>query len=808
VKDLRFAVRTMGRHPRFFALVVVTLALGIGANLATFRVASAVLLAPLPYDEPDRLVSIWEANLAESKERERVAPPNFANYRALEGVFEDAAAWWHFDVNLTDEAGESLRVATVECTANLFSVLGVAPRLGPGFEVEGKLHDAKLAAVISDRLWRERYKSDPGIVGKAITLNGNLYTVAGVMKTGFRFPGDVDVWQRQNWDFSVRTRYAHFMEAVGRLRTGVGLEQAQADLTALSDRLAQEHEASNGDWRALVVPLHLEIVGEYGPALSVLMGAVGLLLLLATANVANLLLARGSEREREMGIRAAVGASPSRLLWQLLTEQFMLCTCAALVGGALAVAMVRYLVVAKPLAIPRLAEMGLDGRMLGFVLVLIVVTVLLFGALPAVQLARMDLRSVLKEGMMATSDGRRGGRTRSLLVIIEVALAMTLLVGAGLLIRSVLRLLEKDPGFGEERVVTVSLELPATVYPDWTRVSQFYSQVLASLEAHQAISVAGATSFLPFDPAWIVGYSVPETPPRVTGETLRAQYTTTSPGYFQTLGVPLLAGRMFDTRDRAESASVVLVNEELASRTWSRPADAVGETIRSGTQGFGPLGRAFAESREYEIIGVVGDLKNNGLENSVDPTVYFVHTQFPYRTMSLVMRGNGAVEPLVAVVRDEVKRLDAGLPLAKVQTLDELLAGRTARSRFVMALMTGFALLAVVLAATGIYGVLSYQVLRRRYEVAVRLSLGAVPRDVRSQVLLRGMLLVIAGLVLGTVLTTLLGQLMASLVSGISVSDGATMAAAAGLILAVALGACYLPARRASRMNPMDVLRT
>jgi len=803
--DLRLAIRTILKRPGFFVLAVTILALGSGANLAIFSIANAVMLAPLPYHEPANLVSIWEANLAEGKDHERVAPPNFADYHAVDGVFEDVSAWWHFDVNLTDNNAASLRVAAVECTSNFFSLLGVAPQIGAGFAVEGRLYDPVLEAVISDRLWRQRYRADPDIVGKSISLNGSTYTVAGVMKVGFRFPGEVDIWQRQSWDPSVRTRFAHFLEAIGRLHDGVELQQAQTELTALSKRLGEDYPASNNQWQARLVPLHQEVVGKFGPALSTLMVAVGLLLLLATANVANLLLARGLDRRRELATRAAVGATPWRLLRYLMIEQLLICLCATAVGGGLAAGLVRLLLATKPVEIPRLSEVSFNTPLLIFGLGLVGVTLLLLGALPAVQVLRTNLQSILKQ---TTHSGRTSRRNHSVLVIAEVAIAMTLLVGAGLLIRDFQRLLAVPTGFEAEEVVTMSLELPAALYPDWTQVSQFYSELLRKLDLRPEISRLGVTSFLPFDPAWIVGYSVPDRPPRVAGESLRAQYVTTGPGYFQTLGVPLLVGRMFDSRDTADSLPVVLVNEELASRIGAHPADAVGTTLKAGTRGFGPLGRSISESGLYEIVGVVADLKNNGLEGDADPALYFVYRQFPYRTLSIVVSSQAEIGNIVALVRNEVSQLDPALPIARVRTLEQLVGARTARSRFVMSLMTGFALLALVLVATGVYGVLSYQVQQQRHEIAMRLSLGALPDDVQNRVLWQSMALVGAGLVLGSLLTIVLGQWLSTLVFGASIKDGTTMAVAAAVITFAALAACYPPARRAARTNPMEVLRT
>lgn len=806
LQDLRFAGRLLYRSPGFSLLVVLTLALGIGANLAIFSVVDAVVLTPLPYAAPDRLVSLWEVNTSEDLDHERLSPVNFLDYRQLEGTFEDAAAWWHPEVNLTDDAGEPIRVTTVETSANLFSVLGVQPRLGSGFEATGALHDENLAAVISERLWKQRYGGDPKILGKSLHLNGELYTIVGVMPAGFHFPGETDVWQRLSWDISHHSRFAHFMESVGRLRPGIPLEQAQADLTAVSERLGKENPPSNKDWRARLVPLHTEIVGAYGPALAVLMGAVGLLLLLACANVANLLLARASAREREVAIRAALGAARGRLVRQLFTESLVLGACGAVLGLGLAWTLVRVLVTAQPIDVPRLAEVAFDGRVIGFGLLIALGTVLLFGAIPALQLSRADLQSTLKEGGRGASAGPAARRTRGLLVVVEVALAMMLLVGAGLLIRSVVQLLQEKPGFASEQVLTMNLELPESLYGDWTRVSQFYSELLERLDGHPAITAAGATGFLPLEPGWRIGYTVPDRPPVVAEEDLRAQYVTVSAGYFETLRIPLLAGRTFDRRDTVDSPAAVVINREMARRIWPE-GEAVGRLITSGTRGIGPLGRSLKEGSSYQVIGVVGDVKNNTLENDVEPALFFVQTQFPYRNMNLVVRGQGAPEHLAGLVRAELKRLDPGLPLAKVRTLDQVLAASTARPRFVMALLTGFALLALLLAGVGIYGVLSYDVSQRQSEIGVRLTLGASPGNVQRLVLGEGMVLASFGLVVGALSAFALGRVMASLLFGVTASDQVTFAASVVVVLAISLIACYLPARRASEVDPIEALR-
>ncbi len=806
LQDLRLAGRLLVRSPGFSLLIIAALALGIGVTLGVWNVVESVVVAPLPYREPDRLVAIWEANLPEGVEKERVAPLNFADYRALPGAFEDAAAWWQPDVNLADSAGEPVRVAAVEATANLFSVLGVRPRLGAGFETQGALYDGNLAAVISDRFWRERYGSDPKIVGKAVQLNGELYTVAGVMPAGFHFPRDTDVWQRLRWPFTDRTRYAHFMEAIGRLRPGVSLDQARGKLAALSERLGEEHPGSNKDWSARLVPLQVEITGESGPVLKVLLVAVSLLHLLGCVNVAGLLLARGVAREKEMALRAALGASRSRLVRQLLTESLLLGLVGTAAGLGIAWAGVRLLVAVPPYDLPRLAEVGFDARMVGYGLGFGLLTVLLCGTLPALGLAGAGWEGLLPaRGGKGIGAGPALRRLRAAMVVGEVALAMMLVVGAGLSLRSVHRMLEDDPGFEPEGVLTAHMVLPLAVYGDWHRVSQLYSGLLERLEEHPAVTAAGATGFLPLEPGWRLGYSLPDRSPEASGEELRAQYVTVSAGYFETLGVPVLAGRTFDRRDLSTSPAVVVVSRELARRSWPQ-GEAVGKRITSGTRSFGPLGSAFQEGRDYEVIGVVGDVKNVGLGSEAEPALYFVQTQFPYRNMNLAVRG-AAPELLAAILRDEVKRLDAGVPVARIRPLGDVLAKATGRHRIVRLLLSIFGGLALLLAAVGVYGLLAYEVSRRRGEIGVRLALGATPASLRRLVVGEGLLLAGLGLAIGGFLALALGRLLASVLEGVVPHDAGAFLGAGAVILTASLAACWLPALRASRVAPAGALQ-
>src|SRR3954469_22284768 len=471
LQDIRFGWRLLRRTPGFTISAVLALALGIGATTAIFSVLDRVVLRPLPYPQPDRLTMVWEANDAKGLSHERISPVNFVDYRGLSQVFDDAAAWWYPQLTLTETGHEPLRINAIETTPNIFSVLGVRPAMGAGFPAEPS-YSPEGVAVISHRLWRERFGSDPAIVGKSIALNGPLFTVVGVMPPGFQYPNDTDVWHRVTWDVAQHSRGAHFMESIARLKSGVSVEAANNELRALTKRLGKENPSTNGEYTARAVPLATEIVGFFRPALFALFGAAAFLLLITCTNVASLLLARATVREREVAVRAAIGASRGRLMAQFLTESVMLAALGTAFGVAVAVAAVRALVAASPVEVPRLGEVGIDLRILGFAIVVSAITALAFGVVPAILMARGDMQRPLKEsGRGGDSAGSRR-RARSLLVAAEVGLAVMLLVGASLLGRSFQRLVQQDPGFHADHVVTVNLDLPNS-YNNFRKIADF-----------------------------------------------------------------------------------------------------------------------------------------------------------------------------------------------------------------------------------------------------------------------------------------------------------------------------------------------
>ncbi len=807
LQDLRHGLRNLASRPGFAIAAVLALGLGLGANTAIFSVVDAVVLSPLPYEKPERLVMLWETNAPQGLDHERVSPVNFLDYRDQKPVFEDIAAWWHPEVNLTDELGEPIRVNTIEASRNLFQVVGVAPAAGRSFTTQGPdLHHPEAEVVISDAFWARRYGRDPALLGRTLQLNGRPFTVVGVMPPGYHFPGDTDIWQGLGWNLANHSRFAHFMESVARLAPGVTLGRAGAELAALSGRLATEHADSNKDWVAKAVSLQAEVVGDFRPRLLTLLVAVGLLLLLACANVANLLLARASTRDREVALRSALGAGRGRLLRQFLTESLLLASAGAALGLGLAWAAVRAFAMASPIDVPRLAEVAIDGRVLLFCLGATLLTALLFGVAPALQMSTPSMHAGLKEGGRGTGVGPGRRVVRAGLVVLEVAVAVVLLVGAGLLGRSFLALLGEKPGFEPAGVVTANVQLPGTTYGEWTKVAQFSTEIVDRLAAHPQIESAGGTGFLPLEAGWRFSYTLPDQPPPEAGEAPEAQIVTATHGYFETLGIPLVAGRTFNRFDTKDTPGVMVVNRAMARRAWPNE-EAVGKRLVSSARGVGPLARSLLQSQEYEVVGVVGDVKNNSLTGEVEPTTYVVATQFPYRTLNVVVRGEGGASRLGGVLREEVRRLDPQLALSDVRTGEQILSGSTASSRFSMVLMGAFAALALLLAAVGIYGVLSYTVAQRRGEIGVRLALGAPPAGVRRLVVAEGMALAGAGAVLGCAAAFGLARFMASLLFGIQVADLPTYGSVAVLILAVSLAACYLPARRASAVDPLEALR-
>jgi len=806
LQDLRFGLRQLRRTPGFTLAAVIALALGIGATTAVFTLLDRVVLRPLPYPDADRLLMTWETNDAKNLAHERLSPVNFMDYRALSQVFDDAAAWWYPQLNLTEPGRDPMRVNAVEASANFFSVVGVRPALGSGF-VPAPLFSRDLVVVISHRLWRQRFDGAPSIVGRIVTLNGQAFTVAGVMPAGFSYPNDTDVWQRLTWPLEQHSRGAHFMESLFRLRRGATVDQANAELRALTTRLGREFAATNIGWHARAVPLAHEVEGYFRPALFALFGAATLLLAITCTNVASLLLARATVREREVAIRAAIGAGRGRLVRQFLTESFVLAGVGTACGAVVAVAAVRLMVLASPVQLPRTdAGIGVDGRVLAFACVVAVVTAIAFGVVPAIFMARGDIQRPLNDAGRGGSGGASRHRARSVLVVAEIGLAVMLLVGAALLGRAFQRLLQQDPGFHPAQTVSVSLELPYS-YTDFRKIADFYDRLLTSIRARREVASAGVTTFLPLDAGWRLPFLVNGRPRPADTDVPQAQQHVVDEDYFRAIGVPLVKGRFFDARDTADAPGAVIVNDAFARREWPNE-DPLTHSLTTFVRFVGPMGSMLMPPRtNFQVVGVVADVKNQSLLREAEPAIFFSFRQFSFRELHIVVRGTGDASQLVAAVRASVQQMDPNLPLGPARTLQQVVGDATDRPRALMLLMGVFAALALVLSALGIYSVLSYSVNQRRQELSVRMALGAQRGDVLWLVVKQGLWFAAIGGAAGAFGALAVGRALSSLLYGVSSGDAAAFSVAITLAVVTALAACFLPARRAAALDPLAGLR-
>jgi len=804
-RDIPYALRSLRRTPSFTIAAVLALGLGTGSAAAVFSLLDGVVLRPLPYREPERIVMLSEVNHVKNLEHEGLSPVNFVDYRGVTSVFEDAAGWWTPQIVLTDGVQDPVRVPTVETSRNLFHVLGVAPQIGPSFTGDTGLSvNGNMEAVISDRLWRSRFNADRSIVGKSVRLNGSDHLVVGVMPPGFDFPNGTDIWEGLNWQFAQHSRFAHFVGAIGRLRPGMTPEAANRELARLTTRLAQENPPSNQNWGVRAVRLDHEVAGVFRPGLFALFGASALLLLIACLNVANLLLARATTRRREVAVRAAIGASRGRLVRLFFTESLVLAAMGAAVGLAVAVLSVKGLLAWSPIEIPRADGIGVSAGVFGFAIVAAVVTAVLFGLVPALTMSRANLNEALGEGAKGSSGG--GGSMRGALVVAEVSLAVVLLCSAALLIRSVSRLTRESTGVDATSVVTATVQLPDVAYRDWGRVARFYGSLGDALRGHAGVAAVGVTDRLPLDPGWREPYGLPGVAAVSREDAPQAQIISVDDGYFAALRAPMLAGRNFDARDDSASRPVVVVNETMAKRVW--PGEpAIGKQLLLPWATIGPLGKRLTNDTAHVVIGIVRDIKNTSLRDQAEPAIYYSQRQFPFRTMHVVVRVRGDVAPLQAVLREEIRHLDPGLPQPEIKTLERVLHTSVDPSRFVMLLMTAFAVLALTIAAVGIYGILSYTVSRRRREIGIRLALGAEPRMIRRMVVRQGLTMALAGCLVGVVGAQLGAGLLAKFMYETRASDPLTLAAVVAAVIAVALLACAVPGWRASGEDPTRALR-
>lgn len=803
-QDLRYGARMFFKSPGFTFIAVIMLALGIGANTAMFSVVNGVLLKPLPYANPEQLVRLFESSA--SQPRFPMAQGNFQDYRAQNTTLSGLALYTRQDVELS-QGEKPERLAALGVSAGYFELLGVQPSLGREFRREDELLNSNPAVILSHALWQRRFNSDAGIIGKSVKLSGRLYAVVGVMPPGVQHVGGdyrsmphgetVDVWGPLEMPPQAG-RGSHFCNAIGRLKPGVTVAQAAADLNAIAARLEQQYPNTNEGWRIAIKPLHEEIVGHSRTMLLVLLGAVFFVLLIACVNVANLLLARAAAREGEIAIRAAVGAGRWRIIRQLLTESLLLAVISSAAGILLAQWAIDALGTLGPDQLPRLQAVTIDGRILLFTLGLTMLTALLFGLAPAIQAGKINLNELLKEGSRGTA-GMRQRRLRDGLVVLEVALALVLLAGAGLLIRSFWKLQQVDAGFQPERVLTASLSLPRARYEDAAKTVTFEQQLLDRIAALPGVESAGLTSDLPW-----TGYDE-NAGFMIEGKTFPpndgpgGRYHFVSADYFRTVGVPLLAGRFFNANDDLKSPNVVLINQAMASLYWPGE-DATGKRFSFNSQ---PKDKDW-----YTIVGVVGDVKDFPDSAAAVPAFYWPTSQQAPRDLILAVRTRGEPMQLLERVRNEVRLLDPDLPLAEAMPLAAIASRATARQRFTLWLVGCFAGTALLLAAIGIYSVVSYLVTQRTNEIGIRMALGAQGGDVLKLILVQGLRLVGTGIVIGLVAAVAATRLMTGMLYQVSATDPVILSIIALLLFVIALLACLLPARRASRLDPLVGLRS
>jgi predicted permease len=806
-RDLRYALRSLSKSPGFTVVILLTLALSIGANSAIFSVIDGVLLRPLPYPGADRIVRVFFRSA--SYPRFPLNPFDFRDFRARNRSFEALAGFTHADLQLSG-SGQPERFTGFAVTAGFFRVLGLRPARGHEFDAAAEIPGNERQVILSDRLWRNRFAADPGIVGRKVTLDARPFTVAGVMPPGTEHPGNeyngvahgetVDLWWPFTFQGNPAHRGSHYLEVIGRLKKGVTATQAQAEMKAMIAQLAHEYPDTLAGWQALVIPLYQEIVGPSERLLLVLLGAVGLVLLIACANAANLLLARATARQREIAVRTALGAGRARLVRQMLTESLLI----AFLGGALAVGIaaagVRTLVSLLPADFPRADTIHVNAAVFAFTLLIALVTGILFGLAPALQATRTNPQQSLRAGGRGAGGDRAHLRLRSVLVVGEIGLASVLLIGAGLMLRSFVNLLRADPGFRPEHLLTARVSLPDAAYKT-AGTMHFWGRLTASLDSGAGVRAAGVGTDLPwtgYDDN-IAGFTIEGKKPRANEE-YHARYHVASPGYFQAIGIPLVRGRSFTAADTMKAPLALIVNRSMAQRYWPGE-DALGKRIT--------LEDHPKEADWMTIVGIVGDVKDKPDSPAAQMALWWPIEQTPVgvNSMAVVVRGSAGSELLANDLRQAVHQLDPTLAVANIRPMDDIADANVSTPRFALFLVALFAGLALTLAAIGIYGVISYAVSQRTREFGLRMALGAQAGDVQRLVLRQGVKLALMGVALGLVGALALGRVLRSLLYEVSAADPATFASVSALALAVAALACYLPARRATAVDPANALR-
>ena len=805
IADIRFGLRVLLKSPTVTIVAIVALMLGIGANTAIFSVVNAVLLRSFPYSDPEKLALVWEKRQGGRTDQNVINLANFTDWKNQNQVFSDMAVFFDRSLNLTSD-GEPEEVPAQFATSNLFSVLGTNPLLGRTFAADDAKDNQPSVVIISYGLWQRRFGGDRGIVGRQIVLNNRQNTVVGVMPAGFGWhiqrgteaSKPADIWVPFQISNELIIRRGRFASAVARIKPGVTIEQAQSEMSTIAARLEQQYPDFNKTWGVNVVPLRTQFTGEIRRPLLILLGAVGFVLLIACANVANLLLARASSRRKEIAVRAGLGASRWRISRQLLTESVLL----SLIGGLLGVFVAwwgtKALVALSPPALIDLQRVSVNVPVLLFTLGLSLLTGIIFGLAPALQATRFDLQSTLKEGGKNVGSAAGSHYLRNVFVVTQVALALVLLVGAGLLVKSFNRLQSVEPGFNPQNLLTVRVNLPFSKYDTDQKRIDFFQQALTQMRSIPGVESVGAINTAPFTGLYpgtnVEVFGAPPLPPE---QELKTGVLVTDSNYFATMQIPLLRGRLYTQQETTEMRHVVVVNETF---------------VKKNLGGEDPLGKRLTiymkqENVPTEIIGVVADNKHLALDQSVEPMIYWPHAELAYSGMTLMLRTSNDANAVAPAARGVIRALDPQQPIGAVTTMDQLLSVSVARARFSASLLTVFSIVALVMAAVGIYGVMSYTVLQRTHEIGVRMALGAQRFDVLKLVVRKGIVLGVAGVAVGLAASFALTRLIATLLFEVTATDKTTFAVVSAGLFLITLLACYVPARRATKVDPMKALR-
>ena len=798
-RDVRLGVRTLVHSPIFTAVTVLSLALGIGANTAIFSVVNGLLLRPLSYPESERLVDVWHTPPQQSfpgLDRFSVSPANYIDWKAQSNSFEQIAVYGYAGLSLST-SNDPLPLIGATVSSDFFSVLRSNAMQGRTFTADEERAGSDQVVVISHGLWQRAFGANPNLVGQPVTLNSRSFTVVGIMPAGFEFPREAELWVPLAWDDKERqVRSIHDYLVVARLKPSVSVQQAQAEMSTISSRLEKQYPEENKGWGAVVIPLREDLVGDMRTPLLVLFCAVSFVLLIACANVANLMLARGANRQKEMAVRIALGAGRARLIRQLLTESVLLAVTGGLLGLLLAIWGSKMLV--RLGGLPNANDIGIDPWALGFTLLVSFAAGIIIGILPALQFTRTSVSETLKQGSGRTGGSAIKQHTRKALVVSEVALSLVLLIGAGLMIRSFWKLQQVDPGFDTSNAITMSVVLTPTRYSEPHQLLAFFDRVTEQIRAVPGVASVGVTTTIPLAGGGSTQpFSIEGRPTGAIAEQPMAQTRYISPDYFRAIGIPLRQGRVFSDQDRDNSVPVVIISEAMARRFWP---------------GENPIGKRLTptfhvEQGMREIVGVVGDVKARGLDSDSSTMMYLPFKQSPRPFMSFVVRTSSNPESLIQPVSKAIYSIDNEQALTDVQTMEQVLTQSLSGQRFNMTLLLAFAGVALMLAAVGVYGVMNYTVTLRRRELGIRMALGAAKMDVLRLVLGQGLTLTLIGVGAGLISAYALTRLMASLLYGVTATDYLTFGSVSAVLIIVGVAASYVPARRATKVNPTIALR-